>query len=221
VGLRIHTSSLLCPRLLLSERVECEHVDSVRVEYGDFNDAGVSPAIGGLSHLAKRAHLHGVDGEAPGRVTSKALLPSVAGARSLPACCSPRVAKCVPHNRRRRHDPAISPSTASPQDEQGSRDLTGPPVECSSPASGDVCRVRRVVRSAGTWPAAGGMLRVGGQTMLSKEGAMSAVRPLVDIAGRPRSPATVPGFHAGRAPRNKGSCRRRHDPLLRGVRPRW
>jgi hypothetical protein len=33
---------------------------------------------------------------------------------------------------------------------------------------------------------------------------MSAVRPLVDVAGRPRSPATMPGFHAGRAPRNKG-----------------
>jgi site-specific recombinase XerD len=33
---------------------------------------------------------------------------------------------------------------------------------------------------------------------------MSAVRPLVDVAGRPRSPATMPGFHAGRTPRNKG-----------------
>ena len=28
--------------------------------------------------------------------------------------------------------------------------------------------------------------------------------PLLDRAGRRRSPATVPGFHAGRAPRNKG-----------------
>jgi site-specific recombinase XerD len=28
--------------------------------------------------------------------------------------------------------------------------------------------------------------------------------PLVDRAGRRRSPATMPGFHAGRAPRNKG-----------------
>jgi len=26
----------------------------------------------------------------------------------------------------------------------------------------------------------------------------------LDRAGRPRSPATMPGFHAGRAPRNKG-----------------
>jgi hypothetical protein len=33
---------------------------------------------------------------------------------------------------------------------------------------------------------------------------MSAVRPSVDVAGRPRSPATMPGFHVGRAPRNKG-----------------
>ena len=27
---------------------------------------------------------------------------------------------------------------------------------------------------------------------------------LLDAAGRPRSPATVPGFHTGRSPRNKG-----------------
>jgi integrase len=27
---------------------------------------------------------------------------------------------------------------------------------------------------------------------------------LLDAAGRPRSPATVPGFHSGRPPRNKG-----------------
>jgi hypothetical protein len=34
---------------------------------------------------------------------------------------------------------------------------------------------------------------------------------LLDAAGRPRSPATLPGFHTGRPPRNKG---RRHpaDP---------
>ncbi len=29
---------------------------------------------------------------------------------------------------------------------------------------------------------------------------------LFDAAGRPRSPATLPGFHAGRPPRNKGRC---------------
>jgi site-specific recombinase XerD len=34
---------------------------------------------------------------------------------------------------------------------------------------------------------------------------MSSVQPMVDVAGRRRSPATMPGgFHAGKAPRNKG-----------------
>ncbi len=33
---------------------------------------------------------------------------------------------------------------------------------------------------------------------------MSTVQPLVDAAGRRRSPATMPAFHAGKAPRNKG-----------------
>src|ERR687897_888714 len=28
--------------------------------------------------------------------------------------------------------------------------------------------------------------------------------PLLDAAGRPRSPATMPGYHAGHLPRNKG-----------------
>jgi hypothetical protein len=32
---------------------------------------------------------------------------------------------------------------------------------------------------------------------------------LLDTAGRRRSPATLPGFHAGRPPRNKGSAIRR------------
>lgn len=27
---------------------------------------------------------------------------------------------------------------------------------------------------------------------------------LLDAAGRPRSPATLPGYHSGRPPRNKG-----------------
>lgn len=33
---------------------------------------------------------------------------------------------------------------------------------------------------------------------------MSSVQPLLDAAGRCRSPATTPGFRAGIAPRNKG-----------------
>ena len=40
---------------------------------------------------------------------------------------------------------------------------------------------------------------------------------LLDAAGRRRSPATLPGYHAGRPPRNKG---RRYpaDPCLIGPR---
>lgn len=45
--------------------------------------------------------------------------------------------------------------------------------------------------------------------------------PLLECAGRRRSPATLSGFHQGRAPRNKGSCRRRHEPLFLGGRPWW
>jgi len=33
---------------------------------------------------------------------------------------------------------------------------------------------------------------------------MSSVQPLSDVAGRRRSPATMPGFRAGKVPRNKG-----------------
>ena len=33
---------------------------------------------------------------------------------------------------------------------------------------------------------------------------MSSVQSLIDAAGRRRSPATMPGFHAGIAPRKKG-----------------
>jgi integrase len=35
-----------------------------------------------------------------------------------------------------------------------------------------------------------------------EEGIMNALR--LDVTGRPRSPATLPGYHAGRPPRNKG-----------------
>jgi hypothetical protein len=44
---------------------------------------------------------------------------------------------------------------------------------------------------------------------------------LLDVAGHRRPPATMPGYHRGRPPRNKGSCRRRHEPLFRGARPSW
>jgi hypothetical protein len=37
---------------------------------------------------------------------------------------------------------------------------------------------------------------------------------LLDRAGRRRSPATMPGFHAGRPPRNK-------DSGIRPIRQRW
>src|SRR6476620_10124866 len=40
--------------------------------------------------------------------------------------------------------------------------------------------------------------------LLSKEGAMSSVQPLIDAAGRRRSPAAMPGFRTGIAPGNKG-----------------
>ena len=35
---------------------------------------------------------------------------------------------------------------------------------------------------------------------------MSSVEPLLDAAGRRRSPATTPGFRTGIAPRNKGAA---------------
>src|SRR5205085_12660300 len=37
-----------------------------------------------------------------------------------------------------------------------------------------------------------------------REGAMSSAVQMLDAAGRRRSPATLPDFHAGRAPGNKG-----------------
>jgi hypothetical protein len=48
---------------------------------------------------------------------------------------------------------------------------------------------------------------------------MSA-QQLLDAAGRPRSPATMPGHHVGRIPPNKG---RRYpaDPPTVGVRLLW
>ena len=60
---------------------------------------------------------------------------------------------------------------------------------------------------------AGGLaLELDGQSvLLSKEGAMSSVQPLIDVAGRRRSPAAMPGFRTGKAPRNRVSV----TPLTR------
>src|SRR5207248_1591552 len=72
--------------------------------------------------LAKRAHLNRVDGEAPGRVTSKPCFPAVAGARSLRRAARRVWPNCaVRTTGGRRHYPAISPSTASPEDEEDQR----------------------------------------------------------------------------------------------------
>ena len=47
-------------------------------------------------------------------------------------------------------------------------------------------------------------VELGGQRLaLTKVGAMPSAQPLPDAASRRRSPATMPGHHAGRAPRNK------------------
>jgi hypothetical protein len=46
-------------------------------------------------------------------------------------------------------------------------------------------------------------VELAGQLQLSKGGAMSSDVQLFDVAGRRRSPATLPDFHAGRAPANK------------------
>jgi hypothetical protein len=46
---------------------------------------------------------------------------------------------------------------------------------------------------------------------------------LLNVAGHRRSPATMPGYHRGRPPRNKGSCRCRHEPFYadRAGMPTW
>jgi hypothetical protein len=41
--------------------------------------------------------------------------------------------------------------------------------------------------------------------------------PLLDVAGRRRSPATMPGFHAGRLPRNKGMRHPADPPTVKEV----
>jgi hypothetical protein len=46
---------------------------------------------------------------------------------------------------------------------------------------------------------------------------MSSVQPLVDAAGRRRSPATMSAFRAGRAPRNKGQRYQAEPPTVDDV----
>ena len=43
---------------------------------------------------------------------------------------------------------------------------------------------------------------------------MSSAQQMLDIAGRRRSPATMPDFHAGRAPGNKGQCYAADPPTV-------
>ncbi len=43
------------------------------------------------------------------------------------------------------------------------------------------------------------------------------VSAVLDSAGRRRSPATLPGFHAGRSPRNKGMCYPADPPTVEEI----
>jgi site-specific recombinase XerD len=43
------------------------------------------------------------------------------------------------------------------------------------------------------------------------------VSPVLDSAGRRRSPATLPGYHAGRAPRNKGQLYPADPPTVEEI----
>ncbi len=55
-------------------------------------------------------------------------------------------------------------------------------------------------------------VRVEPKSCLGRETSMSETIVL-DKTARRRSPAVMAGYRAGRAPANKGSCRRRHDPV--------
>jgi hypothetical protein len=45
------------------------------------------------------------------------------------------------------------------------------------------------------------------------------VSPVLDSAGRRRSPATMPGYHAGRPPRNKGLRYPADPPAVQEIDP--
>jgi hypothetical protein len=46
---------------------------------------------------------------------------------------------------------------------------------------------------------------------------VSEAPALVDVAGRRRSPATLPGYHAGRSPRNKGQLYPADPPTVEEI----
>ena len=78
------------------------------------------------------------------------------------------------------------------------------------------CRVASIWRSGRCEPSVrarpSGRGRIVGFDRRPEEDVMESVG-LLDRAGRRRSQATLSGFHQGRVPRNKGSCRRRHEPF--------
>ena len=49
------------------------------------------------------------------------------------------------------------------------------------------------------------------------EGAMSYAQPLIDAAGRRRSPPSMPGFRMGKAPRNKGQRYAADPPTIEEI----
>src|SRR5829696_720663 len=69
------------------------------------------------------------------------------------------------------------------------------------PAAHGSCRPQSVALAAGRWYWGGGRSSLGALSD-ARGGIMSEL--LLDAAGRRRSPATLPHFHAGRPPRNKG-----------------
>src|SRR5215213_3495696 len=67
-------------------------------------------------------------------------------------------------------------------------------------------RPRSVALGAGRWYWGGRRIVAGRSSLGALSDARGGVMPelLLDAAGRRRSPATLPNFHAGRPPRNKG-----------------
>src|SRR5919109_1527417 len=79
-----------------------------------------------------------------------------------------------------------------------------------------VCR--RMKERAAAFAGGAGTARGGEQARCvsdSRGGVLS--EPLLDAAGRRRSPATLPEFHAGRPPRNKGMCYSADPPTIEEI----